>query len=299
VEFQAGDTGTQSPDDYPAVEITLDSWTASPADPHTVNFTISGLSAGQNVDISVKSGTHVQETGPYGNGSHSFSNGIQNGISHIRLCVFEEPPPPQPGEIIVVKEVTAGSDTSQAFTFNTTGFTLGDNSLADGESSSSGDIPAGNYGVSEVVPAGWNLVGAVCDDDSDPDDIDVSEGETVTCTFTNEEVPPEPGEIVVVKEVTAGSDTSVAFTFNAAGFTLGDNTLADGESSSSGDIPAGDGYSVSEELPPGWIQVSATCDDGSPVDNISVGEGETVTCTFVNEIEDLVAASILVTGASP
>jgi hypothetical protein len=53
-----------------------------------VTFTISGLAAGQYVDLSVKSGTTVQEPGPYGNGSHSFSNGLQNAISHIRLCVF-------------------------------------------------------------------------------------------------------------------------------------------------------------------------------------------------------------------
>jgi hypothetical protein len=71
--------------------------------------------------------------------------------------------------------------------------------------------------------------------------------------------------------------------------------LADGESSSSGDLPAGDGYGVSEVLPAGWSLVGAVCDDGSPVDNISLAEGETVTCTFTNTIEDVVAAAIVVT----
>jgi hypothetical protein len=90
VEFQVTTTGTKSPSDYPGVSISVTSWADTPGDPHTVNFTISGLAANQYVDISVKSGTTVHEAGPYGNGNHSFSNGIQQGISHIRLCVFEE-----------------------------------------------------------------------------------------------------------------------------------------------------------------------------------------------------------------
>ena len=40
---------------------------------------------------------------------------------------------------------------------------------------------------------------------------------------------------------------------------------------------------MSETVPSGWDQSSATCDDGSPVSNISVSAGETVTCTFVNK----------------
>jgi hypothetical protein len=88
VEFQSGTTGPKSPPSFPGVTINVTSWTNTPGDPHTVNFTISGLVAGQYVDISVKSGTFVQESGSYMNGAHSYSNGLQNGMSHIRLCVF-------------------------------------------------------------------------------------------------------------------------------------------------------------------------------------------------------------------
>jgi hypothetical protein len=84
VEFQANALGTLSPPNYPDVDITLDDWN----DLHEVDFTISGLATNQYVDISVKSGTTVQEAGPYGNGSHSFDNNLQQEISHIRLCVF-------------------------------------------------------------------------------------------------------------------------------------------------------------------------------------------------------------------
>ena len=48
------------------------------------------------------------------------------------------------------------------------------------------------------------------------------------------------------------------------------------------DVPAGSGYSVAETVPGGWSQASATCDDGSPVSNISLAAGEHVTCTFAN-----------------
>lgn len=86
VEFQAGATGTKSPTDYPGVDITLSQWTNSN---HGFDFTISGLAANEYVDISVKYGNSVEEMGPYGNGSHSYSNSYQNAISHVRLCVFE------------------------------------------------------------------------------------------------------------------------------------------------------------------------------------------------------------------
>jgi hypothetical protein len=87
VEFQVNTLGTKSPSAFPDVDIVVNSWDNG-SDSHQVTFTISGLAAGQYVDLSVKSGTTVQEPGPYGNGSHSFSNGLQNAISHIRLCVF-------------------------------------------------------------------------------------------------------------------------------------------------------------------------------------------------------------------
>jgi hypothetical protein len=86
VEFQANDPGTKSPPDYPDVDITLDDW----GDLHEITFIISGLDDDEYVDISVKSGTTVQESGPYGNGTHTFDNSLQQAISHIRICVFEE-----------------------------------------------------------------------------------------------------------------------------------------------------------------------------------------------------------------
>lgn len=92
-DFGTNPTGTQSPADYPDVDITLDSWQDETNDPHTINFTIAGLEAGQWVEISTKSGTNpVEDSGPYGNGSDSFTSDLQQAISHVTLCVFEEEP---------------------------------------------------------------------------------------------------------------------------------------------------------------------------------------------------------------
>jgi hypothetical protein len=97
-----------------------------------------------------------------------------------------------------------------------------------------------------------------------------------------------PGTVVVRKN--AQPDNSQDFDFTAGGglsptsFQLDDD--ADGTLSNErtfSDVTVGSGYSVSESVPAGWEQASATCDDGSPASNIDVSPGETVTCTFTND----------------
>ena len=56
--------------------------------------------------------------------------------------------------------------------------------------------PGSGYSVSETVPAGWDLASATCSDGSPPSNIDVSESEEVTCTFTNN----KRAQIVVVQD---------------------------------------------------------------------------------------------------
>jgi hypothetical protein len=272
---------------------------------------ITGLADGESVVVTeIKvgvSGNQGPETLNPAGGTISVTG--QNAISHLTFCLEFTEPEPEPGQIIIEKEVTEGSDTSVAFTFTATGFTLSDNTLAHGESGSAEVEAGGDYSVTESVPEGWTLQSAACTsteggDDSTPGDINVSEGETVTCTFINheEEEEVEVGTIVVVKEVAEGDPQDVAFTFNATGFVLSDNTLAHGESGTA-EVAAGGDYSVSETVLTGWEQVSATCDstdeadDSTPAD-INVSDGETVTCTFVNQIEEEVAGTTITTSAT-
>ena len=97
-----------------------------------------------------------------------------------------------------------------------------------------------------------------------------------------------PGKIVVRKD--ARPDQPQDFDFTAGGglspssFQLDDDPdgiLANTRTFSN--VPPGSGYSVSEAVPSGWEQASATCDDGSAPSNIDVSPGETVTCVFTND----------------
>ncbi|MFP4073994.1 MAG: hypothetical protein ACLFVZ_08135, partial [Actinomycetota bacterium] len=114
---------------------------------------------------------------------------------------------------------------------------------------------------------------------------------TTTEPTTTTTEPPESGQIIVVKEVLLG-DTTQEFDFTAD-YDADGFSLADGESNDSGDLEAGN-YAVSEDVPDGWTLTAAECDNGNDPSSIDLGEGETVTCTFTN-VGDEVLASIVVT----
>lgn len=178
--------------------------------------------------------------------------------------------PPEPGQIVVIKQ-TLPDGSAQAFDFSSS---WGGFSLTDGQSALSGDLDADVYSVSETVPAGWEQVSATCDDGSPVGAISLQETETVTCTFTNQQL----SSIVVIKEtIPNGATDSFDFTANySSGF-----SLSDGQSNNSGPLQAGT-YSVSETVPAGWDLDSATCDGGNTPGSIALGSGEQVTCTFTN-----------------
>jgi uncharacterized cupredoxin-like copper-binding protein len=192
-----------------------------------------------------------------------------------------------PGGSIVVRKETDPAGSAQSFEFEP----IWDSnfSLADGEEKTFISLlpvedGGGPYSVTEIVPAGWQLTSATCDDGSDPADIDLNDGELVTCTFFN---TLDRGTIAVQK-MTVPSGSSQTFEFQS---TLKPNfMLADGGVNVTSDLmpsSAGGGpYSVSEvNIPAGWQLTSATCDDGSNPGDIDLDPGETVTCTFVNTLD--------------
>ena len=110
-------------------------------------------------------------------------------------------------------------------------------------------------------------------------------GETVTCTFTNQ----KRGSIVVVKDAQPNDAQDFAFTagggLSPASFQLDDD--ADAHAVEHADLHERRRRAAatrSSETVPARLgpRSSATCSDGSPVSNIDVGPGETVTCTFTN-----------------
>ena len=98
---------------------------------------------------------------------------------------------------------------------------------------------------------------------------------------------PTVGQIVLVHDSQPDDPQDFAYTagggLSPTSFSLDDD--ADGTLSNSrtfADVPAGSGYSLAQAAPGGWDKASATCDDGSPVTNIDLSGGETVTCTFTD-----------------
>src|SRR5438876_9061360 len=91
---------------------------------------------------------------------------------------------------------------------------------------------------------------------------------------------------IIVKKVTDPSPdpSNTSFSFTAGGgLAPSAFSLMNGDQQTFSDVTPGNGYSVAESVPAGWALASSTCDDGSPVTNIDLGAGETVTCTFTDQ----------------
>jgi len=265
--------------------IVVEKQTSPDGDPQVFAFDASydangfSLSDGQSNDSGdLDPGTYsISENVPAGwdlvsaecsDGSEPGAIGLQAG--ETVTCVFTN----EKDASIVVQKQTNPDGSPQSFSFNAS-YDAAGFSLSDGQSNDSGDLPAGTYSVSEVVPQGWELVSAECSDGSDPSSIGLQAGETVTCVFTN----TQAGRIVVQKQTSPGGSPQV-FDFDAS-YGEGGFSLSDGQSNDSGDLGPGT-YSVSENVPAGWQLTSAVCDDESDPGAIQLAAGETVTCVFEN-----------------
>jgi hypothetical protein len=253
-------------------------------------------------------------------GSHLFAIGVSGGINQTNLQratgpdEYDGTPPPTinqadftllgdfdelagafrdvvtavcGGTIEVVKQ-TAPDGSTQPF-----GFTLYDDQdvaqgslvQADGDAAEAfAPVPPGTYSVEETAVAGWTLTSATCDDLGTQTEetvpasaVTVGPQETWRCTFANS---ANDGSITVVKSTVGDPTGSFDFTRSfGAGFQL--DTVGGTAQVTFADLPVGE-YAVAEASEPGWTLQSATCDEGETVEDIDVGPGEDITCTFVN-----------------
>ncbi|TAK02023.1 MAG: hypothetical protein EPO36_03545 [Chloroflexota bacterium] len=195
---------------------------------------------------------------------------IDLDAGEVVTCTFNNR---QDGHIVVVKE-TLPNGSNQSFEFDPSW--KANFNLTDGQSNDT-EVDPGTYSVAEVnIPAGWDLTSATCDQGETIADITVGAGETVTCTFTN----TQRGHIVVDK-VTDPSGDPQSFSFTTGGTGYVGFSLTDAADPDDQEVLPGT-YSVSETVPAGWDLTSATCDMGETIADITVGPGETVTCTFTN-----------------
>jgi Ca2+-binding RTX toxin-like protein len=124
-------------------------------------------------------------------------------------------------------------------------------------------------------------------------------GNTATGGFTVT-LAQADGQIVVVVDATPNHAQDFAFTagggLTPSSFSLDDDTDLTLERTRMFTVDPGSGYSLSQATVAGWAQTSATCNDGSPVSNIGVSAGETVTCTFTNSAADLTITKAALTS---
>jgi uncharacterized protein (DUF2141 family) len=141
----------------------------------------------------------------------------------------------------------------------------------------------GSYAVSPVAqaaPSGWTLTNASCSDGSAPDAIDLSAGETVTCTFVYSRQGGDT-TLIIAKQADGGDGT---FPFTSAQLGAFNLTTNGGSASRSFTGLASGSYSVTEGETAGWQLIDARCDNGDSPDSITLNTGETVTCTFSNRL---------------
>lgn len=93
-----------------------------------------------------------------------------------------------------------------------------------------------------------------------------------------------PGSIIVTKTTPGLSGITTTFPFGATGgLSPASFSLTPTTSQTFSSVPAGSGYGISETAPDGWT-VAYTVSNGSPVNNLTVGSGETVTVTAANTV---------------
>jgi hypothetical protein len=142
-------------------------------------------------------------------------------------------------------------------------------------------LPPGSYTLTEIEQPGWVRT------TPQTRTVFVNYGVGDTEFGWNDFGNYQPGHIVIDK-VTDPSGSPQSFDFALTGGPSALNqsfSLTDAATPhDSGAVLPGSGYNAAETLPPGWQLTSATCNDGSPVNNIDVAPGETVTCTFTNTL---------------
>ncbi|MDR0492401.1 MAG: hypothetical protein LBH74_02000, partial [Nitrososphaerota archaeon] len=190
---------------------------------------------------------------------------------------------PQTGSISVVK-TTCPTEASAVFNF-VTSISPGTFSLTDGTTWNSGPLAPGNYTLTEIAQAGWDLANIIINDPTNNSRVDLASrtvfialdpGETITILYQNTQQTPDQGSFSITK-VTCPVDSFDMFRFvtSAPG---GSFSLTDGQSWSSGMLPPGT-YTVTELVPPGWEITNILLDDPSGASSVDLSTG-TATITL-------------------
>ena len=195
-----------------------------------------------------------------------------------------------PASITIIKAATPEGSTS--FPFTASPSPLANFSLVDDGTLANTQVFSGiqnftTYSVSESVPSGWSLTGIVCSvSDANGGTQSISgatvtivlkEGELVTCTYSDQQLPAHLKLVKVVTNDNGGTAVATDFTLSAAG-----PTPISGAGGAESDVTAGT-YALSETNVSGYTASSWVCVGGSQSDSsITLGGGQSATCTITN-----------------
>ena len=200
-------------------------------------------------------------------------------IGRETTCTFTDS---KPGTLTLVKEVNndnGGTASESDWTLTADG-----PSGFFGPSGVSQPVSAGTYDLTESGPAGYTASGWVCSAGQiDADSVAVANGDDITCTITNDDVAPSLTLVKVVTNDNGGGAVASDWDLSAGPTGFSGTTGVTSDAS----FDAGT-YALSElgsAGTVGYVNTSITCDDdpGVEVTEVTLGLGETITCTFVND----------------
>lgn len=178
--------------------------------------------------------------------------------------------------LIVIKHVindNGGPKHASDFTMHINGVTAtGGNSFPGAESPGTNkEVTAGSYTVTEDPVAGYTMsTSGACSGS-------IADGETKTCTITNDD---QAAHLIVIKHVVnanGGKAKASNFTMKINGITAtGGNTFPGAEAPGTNKTVTPGSYTVTETGPSGYIAVP------SPDCSGKIANGETKTCTILN-----------------
>ncbi len=215
----------------------------------------------------------------------SFTSEMKDFIAPIAIRVSNC------GQLKVVKVTDPSPDpTNSSFGFHLDDGALTnsgipkDFNLTNGGSDTETVFAGSSYSVAEnTLPSGWDFVNASCDNGSGTlsgtslTGISVAIDTLTTCTFTN-----RARGTIIIQKIT--DDQSGAFNFTSTTlpqltFTLTTTAANTPASQTFSDLTPGT-FDAAETVPAGWNLVSSACDNGNAPSSISLGPGQTITCTF-------------------
>lgn len=311
ITIAAGDNKVCSiTNDDIAPTLTVNKVVIPSSDSGLFNLQIDGLSEAEDVvdggttgAVTVSAGSHIagEIAGTGSDLSHyvttfsgdcDASGNVSLALAENKTCTITNT---RKGHLIVDK-ITLPSGDPQSFSFTATGTGYTNFALTDSDNPNDQELAPGVYGVSESALTGWDQTSTICDDGSAISSIDLSAGETVTCTFTN----TKRSNLTIVKDAEPNDLQDFQFGGTLGAFALDDDAgmpeaTADLLNSKSATGIVAGAYTIGETEPNNfWVLDSASCVTTGTSDvypstlsgtslSLNLDPGVDVTCTFKNK----------------